>query len=266
MILVDSHCHVSRDWFEPVESLLFQMDRNDVSYAVLIQVRTEYDNDYQFECVRRFPGRFLSVVCVDERNPTAIDDLARLKDQGARGVRFSPLTRSPGNDPIAIWRQAQELELPVSCLGRTTAEFASDEFARIFDEITDIPIVIEHLGALNVPVPDEGPPYDARRRIFALSRFRNAYVKIHGLGEFTPRQVPLADPRPFGTNVPPLQQMAYEAFGPERMMWGSDFPPVSSREGYRNALRITMEQFAGKSAGERARIFGGTALRVFGLP
>jgi predicted TIM-barrel fold metal-dependent hydrolase len=47
------------------------------------------------------------------------------------------------------------------------------------------------------------------------------------------------------------------------MMWGSDHPPVSSREGYRNALRMPMEQLAAKSEAERADIFGGTALRVF---
>ena len=58
-------------------------------------------------------------------------------------------------------------------------------------------------------------------------------------------------------------EMAFEAFGPERMMWGSDYPPVSSREGYRNALRFTQERFAGKSEAAKAMIFGGTALKVF---
>ncbi len=38
MIIVDSHCHISPVWYEPVESLLFQMDRNDVAHAVLIQM------------------------------------------------------------------------------------------------------------------------------------------------------------------------------------------------------------------------------------
>jgi hypothetical protein len=31
------------------------------------------------------------------------------------------------------------------------------------------------------------------------------------------------------------------------MMWGSDYPPVSAREGIGNALLLTMEQFADKS-------------------
>ena len=60
-----------------------------------------------------------------------------------------------------------------------------------------------------------------------------------------------------------LLDRCYEAFGPSRLMWGSDFPPVAGREGYRNALRLTMAQFENRPASERDAIFGGTALAVF---
>jgi L-fuconolactonase len=49
------------------------------------------------------------------------------------------------------------------------------------------------------------------------------------------------------------------------MMWGSDYPPVSGREGYGNALRLTMEQFGDKSGRDREYVFGGTAKAVFAL-
>ena len=39
MLTIDTHCHASPTWFEPVELLLFQMDRNDVDKAVFIQHR-----------------------------------------------------------------------------------------------------------------------------------------------------------------------------------------------------------------------------------
>lgn len=263
MIVVDSHCHVSRDWFEPVESLLFQMDRNDVAYAILIQISSEYDNSYQFECQRRYPGRFANVVRVNPASPTALDDLARLKDMGAAGVRFTVSTRSPGNDPLAIWRRASELGLPVSCLATQPGEYASDEFAALIEQLPELPVVIEHLGAFNTP-DDEKAPFPIRQKVFSLARFPNVYIKIHGLGEFTPRTSPFADPRPFGPNVAALQEMAVAAFGPGRVMWGSDYPPVAGREGYRNALRLSMERFAGRDRGEIAQIYGGTALKVFG--
>ena len=55
-MIADSHCHVSPHWYEPVESLLFQMDRNGVEHAVLIQMQSQFDNSYQQECIQRFPG------------------------------------------------------------------------------------------------------------------------------------------------------------------------------------------------------------------
>ena len=56
-----------------------------------------------------------------------------------------------------------------------------------------------------------------------------------------------------------------DRFGSRRLMWGSDFPPVASREGYANALRLCREAFAAESAEVQNDIFGETAARVFGL-
>jgi L-fuconolactonase len=262
MPIVDSHCHAALSWYEPVEALLFQMERHGVDQAVLIQINGQFNNDYQFECLRHYPGRFASVVIVDTRQPDASDKLARLAEQGASGVRFQANTRSPGDDPLAIWRAAARLGLPVSCGGKADL-FASDQFARLFEAITEVPIVVEHLGSVSDPVEAQ---LEQLERILALSRFPNAYIKIHGLGEFCRRAMPVTEPFPFEQPIPPLLEQVYQAFGPSRMMWGSDYPPVSIREGYRDALRWPMEQLASKSQHDRDQIFGGTALSVFKIP
>ena len=273
MVIVDSHCHVSPYWYEPVESLLFQMDRNGVEKAVLVQYMGQFNNEYQFQCVRRFPGRFASVVLVDASAPDAVDKLERLVEQGAKGVRLRPNTppcdaiakaqSRRADDPLAIWRKAAELKLPVSC-GGTGVDFASEEFARLVQTFPDLPIVIEHLGSINTP-DGETEPYEIRRRVLALSQFPNTYIKIHGLGEFCKRMKHVSEAFPFESPIPAVLEMAYEAFGPERMMWGSDYPPVSGREGYGNALRFTLEQFASKTQEDRDMIFGEMARSVFGL-
>lgn len=261
MPIVDSHCHASPNWYEPVEVLLFQMDRNAVDHAILIQMQGQTNNAYQFECIRRFPGRFASVVIVDPNRPDAPETLARLAEEGASGVRIGPRVRSPGADPYAIWRAAERLGLAVSC-GGTAADFASDQFAEVIQTFAKLPIVIEHLGSVNHPTgnPDEN---EIRRKVFALSRFPNTYIKVPGLGEFSQRAMPVVEPFPFKQPIPPLLAQVYDAFGPRRMMWGSDYPPVSSREGYGSALRNTMEQFAARSQEDRNWIFGETALSVF---
>ncbi len=258
MVTVDAHCHVSPCWYEPVESLLFQMDRNHVEQAVLVQYMGQLYNDYQFECERRFPARFASIVLVAARDPKATEELERLSEQDARGVRLRPDTRSPGDDSMAIWRKAEELGLPVSCGGRNV------EFADLVQTFPRLPIVLEHAGSINSP-DGETAPYEIRREVFSLSRFPNVYVKIHGLGEFCTRTSPVTEPFPFKQPIPPILEMAYQAFGPERMMWGSDYPPVGSREGYGNALRFTMDQPATKSEKGKRLIFGVVATILFGF-
>jgi L-fuconolactonase len=260
MLIVDSHCHVSDCWYEPVEVLLGQMDRNGVAHAVLIQMNGQTNNAYQTACVRRYPGRFAPVVIVDTDRPDAIATLGRLADDGASGVRLGPTTRSPGEDPLAIWRATARLGLAVSC-GGNAAGFSSPDFAALVAAVPETRIVVEHLGALNQPV--DAYQEELRRKVFGLARFSNVSIKIHGLGEFSRRALPVTQPFPFERPVPPLLEEAYAAFGPNRMMWGSDYPPVSGREGYHLALNLTMEQLVGKSEADRAAIFGGTALATF---
>lgn len=264
MPIVDSHTHVAQSWYEPIETLLFEMDRNGVDQAVLIQMRGQSDNKYQAECVRRYPDRFASVGIVDAQRPDAEQALRRLADDGHRGVRFHLPLRSPGDDPLAIWRAAARVGLPVSC-GGSSPLFASPDFAAAVEAVPDLPIVVEHLAGMNHPVDD--PEHEAlRRKVFELSRFPNLSIKIHGLGEFCRRAMPPTDPFPFVRPIPPTLDEAYRAFGAGRMMWGSDFPPVAVREGYRNALRLPMEQLGHLPQAERDQIFGGTAASIFTFP
>ena len=260
MVIVDTHCHASDNWYEPVEVLLGQMDRNGVAKAILIQMNGQYNNAYQAACVQKYPDRFVSVVIVDTERPDAAQALARLAEAGAAGVRFRADTRSPGDDPLAIWRTADRLGLAVS-VGGDAESFSSDQFANTIAALPNLKIVVEHLGALNHPI--DAAPERLRQKVFGLSRYPNCFIKIHGLGEFARRAAPVSEPFPFETPIPPLLEQAYAAFGPGRMMWGSDYPPVSGREGYHHALQYTLDQFANKTEAARAQIFGGTALSVF---
>jgi len=260
-MIVDSHTHASLAWYEPIETLLYEMDGNGVDRAVLIQIMGETDNSYQTTCVRGHPDRFSSVVVVDPRPEDALAALERLAEAGASGVRLTPRTRSPGADPLAIWRAAARLGLPVSC-GGSSADFASDEFARLVEALPETTIVLEHLAGISRPETSAASA-ELRRKAFELARFPNVSIKVPGLGEFCTRALPVRSPFPFEEPIPPYLDLAYDHFGPGRMMWGSDFPPVAGREGYGRALRLPMEQLAGRSAADRELIFGGVAHTVF---
>jgi len=260
-MIVDSHCHVSPYWYEPVESLLFQMDRNGVDRGVLIQYMGQYDNEYQFECVKQHPDRLSSVVLIPAKAGDGPAQLEQLVERGATGVRLQPRWRLPGDDPFALWRKAEALGLAVSC-SSTAQGFAADAFVEIIEAVPNLPIVLEHLGSINEPDGEEAP-YPLRSKIFELARFPNVHIKFHGLGEFSKRAMPMKQPFPFEGCVTPILDMALEAFGPDRLMWGSDFPPVSGREGYANALRFAMQHLESRPQSEREMLFGGNAARLF---
>jgi L-fuconolactonase len=259
--IVDSHTHASTNWFEPVETLLHQMDTYGVEQAVLVQDNVQPDNSYQFECVRRYPGRFANVVMVDPSSETASAELDELAHQGASGVRLAITARSPGDDPLAIWRTAERLGLSVSCYGRY-ANYLAPEFAALVEEVPGVKLAIEHLGSGGY-ASDHATDPNARARFFALARYPNVYVKVPGLGEFAKRILPPVTGFPFERPIPPIIDMAFDSFGPGRMMWGSDYSPVSIREGYSNALRCVQEVLGDRNPTDIALVFGGTALSVF---
>jgi L-fuconolactonase len=259
---MDGHCHATPVWYEPVESLVSMMDRAGVRHAVLVQIGGYFDNEYQESCLRRYPGRFASVVLVDWQRPDAVAQLEALVARGTvSGLRLRPEARSPGGDPLAIWRAAARLGLSLSISGDLQS-FAADEWAVVLAAVPEVPVVMEHLGSVNTP-DGEPPPYPLRRKVIDLARFPNAHIKIHGLGEFASRASPATAPFPFVEPIPPFLEWAYDAFGPQRMMWGSDYGLVSGREGYQRAFQLTLERFAARSEADRRRIFGGTAQAVF---
>ena len=262
-MFVDSHCHVSPSWYEPLETLLFQMDSHDIAQAVLIQMLGQFDNDYQQQCVKRFPDRLASVVGIDVTREDAAEVLRQLADQGASGVRFRPTTRSTGKDDLAIWRTAESCGLAVSCVGNSTT-FSAPEFEAIVQAFPKLKIVLEHLGATSKPDAGEAER-EARRKVFALSKYANVYLKVTGLGEISPRKPKLeAGVSPFEPTE--LLHEALTSFGAERLMWGSDFPVVASREGYGNAFRWSYQAFSEEIKATKELIFGGTAQKVFKLP
>ena len=259
MQIIDTHCHAGRNWFEPIETLLFQMDSNGVDGAVLIQHGGTFDNDYLFECAAAHPGRFKVVVLVDPGDPDPTGTLTRLAERGAAGVRLAPTARVDGRDPLALWKKAGELGMAVSSIG-SAAEFGSDEFKRVLDSCPDTTVVIEHLAGVGIA----SPPYTDYEVALECAERPNAFLKVPGLGEVCPRP-PRLGPQFHFEDVPPLFEMAKEAFGVRRMMWGSDFPPSAGREGYANTLAGVKEHPAFSGVDEKEWVMGRTAARVWGF-
>ena len=259
--VVDSHCHCGDVFYEPIDVLLYHMDSVGVAKAVLVQYFGQYDNAYQTAAQKRYPDRLASLVLVNTDSPTAIQEVDAAIADGARGIRFRPSTRSPGDDPFALWRAAEERGLVASCMG-SLAAFESDDFFAIVEAFPNLRITIEHAGSSNRPNLN-GDIDNTRERLFELGKYDNVYLKFGGLGEFYLRHTVLPGGIPFERPATDYLQRAYAAFGPRRLLWSSDFPPVSAREGYRNALLWPLQEFSHLPAEEQAMIFGGNTNELF---
>lgn len=275
MYIIDTHCHVGLHKYEPVETLLFHMAQMGVDKAVFIQYMGNTDNGYIVECMNAHPGRFAAAMIVPPD-----DDGSQMRvwaEQGISGIRLHAASRAQGSDPLAHWRAADALGLVVSA-PCSPAALCSDEFNEVVQTFPNLQIIIEHLAGANRAMQ---PPYAEFKAALELARYANLTIKLPGFGEccdLTPiLHAALAEdqasldaalenrePAIFD-QIPPLADLALDAFGADRMMWGSDWPPVSSREGHANSLRIPLAWASTLSEAEQTAIFGGTAARIWKL-
>lgn len=92
-----------------------------------------------------------------------------------------------------------------------------------------------------------------------LGRLENVTCKLSGLvTEADHASWITADLRPYADAV-------LAAFGPDRLMFGSDWPVCTLAAPYERVLESALELTAGLSADERGAVFAGTAARVYGL-
>jgi L-fucono-1,5-lactonase len=64
----------------------------------------------------------------------------------------------------------------------------------------------------------------------------------------------------------PYADTAIDAFGPDRLMFGSDWPVCTLAASYAEVIAAARELTARLSAAEREAVFAGTAIRTYGLP
>ncbi|MEX2376127.1 MAG: amidohydrolase family protein [Dehalococcoidia bacterium] len=261
MRLVDAHCHAALNWYEPVELLIAQMDLNDVEFAVLVQTNGMLDLDYQFAAVEKHSDRLVGVSAVRADSDDPASDLQRLKDRGAKGVRFS--ARGTTAADLELWQLSESLGLSISVRG-DAVDFAATEFRDLAKQVTGIPITLEHLAS-NIAKDPKQLPDDVQERILQLASLPNVYVKFSGLGEIVDRMELIGEGSPFVDPAPPRLRAYYDAFGSDRMMWSSNHPLVSAAEGYANSLRYPLEYFSDIPEDDRAALFGDTAVKIYGF-
>ena len=263
MDLVDAQLHTSDDEPEhrPVPELVAMMDAVGVGRAILVQLSAlGTDNDYLLAAADRYPDRFAVVGALDPKAPDQDELLGRWRELprtvGVRVPAAAPAAREAlaGGGFDAQFAAAERLGVPV-CL---FAPNQFDEARRIAARHPDLLLVLDHLGLPTPPGMDPGPePFAALAELLALAELPNVAVKCSGSAALSHVPYPFAD-------LWPHLHSLLEAFGTERVMWGSDATRVASLHTYRDAVNQFTETDE-LNAGEKEELLGGTVRRLFSI-
>jgi L-fuconolactonase len=231
------------------EMLLALMKANGVERTVVVQVsHYRWDNRYVAAALRRYPQQLTGVCRVDPEDPAAPDQLSRLvTEDHFRGLRISPM---PG--PTGDWLRGP-LVLPLlrRCLALRIPVCVQTKAPRL----PDLPPLLEKLPALDVVIDHmaDTPPDDPAllAHLLALARFPRVFVKISHTWWVSRRPYPYPDA---------LDQVKkiYDAFGPRRLMWGTDWPVVERFCGYARALSVVRDEMKFLDDEDRRWILGRT--------
>lgn len=122
--------------------------------------------------------------------------------------------------------------------------------------LPDLPMVIDHLAKPHIK---EHRTDDWLPHFQAAARFPNLYCKLSGM-------VTEADWNHWSVDdLVPYVRAALDAFGPDRLMFGSDWPVCELAADYAEVYGALDQALGSLSESERAAIFGGTAARFYGL-
>ncbi len=268
-MIIDTHTHVvssdktkhpldpgARGWStevsNDVEDLIKEMDAAGVECATLVQPNATYglDNSYQCDSAQIYAPRTVSVGILD---PAAVDAADKLSywtnEYGMTGVRLQSQAEPDDSRCDAIWQRAEELGVPIS-IGGGGQPGKVDAMRNIGRRYPNVLFAPDHFAGWSGSEDKTAMTV----ALEALAKLPNAHLRISStsLG-------PYAD---LSDQEKDLFRRVFEAFTPQRIMWGSNFP--SSRDGgYVGQVKLGQTALPWLSAEDREWIMGKSAHKLW---
>jgi predicted TIM-barrel fold metal-dependent hydrolase len=177
--------------------------------------------------------------------------------RGLSGFRLHPLyyqnpswVDAQAND--ALWDAAAETGAILQFHMRP--EHAAAAVGRMKERHPGVRVVIDHLGKPDVLEPAPYPSYQA---VLRLAQLPDVWVKIGDYQIASRQSFPWHDTWPFVT-------LLKEAFGPDRMLWGTGYAGSARLVPIEQALEYVEEQLP-LTEGERRTILWDAPARLFGF-
>ncbi|MBI4190197.1 MAG: amidohydrolase [Betaproteobacteria bacterium] len=231
------------------DELLREMDAAGVHRAVLVPPFLDGDrNDLVLEAARLHPDRFAAMGRVDLDAPASRELIPTWRQQpGMLGFRYPfhrPLLTSALTEERVdwLWEGAEKAGVPIMI-------HAPHAMVHLFDRVAErypgLRLVMDHL-ALPMRKQDEEAFRDLDK-LLAIAKRPNVAVKTSALPCYT------SDPYPY-RRLHPYIRRVYDAFGPQRMFWGSDMSRLPCT--YRQAITMFTEEMPWLSTDDLDWIMG----------
>lgn len=236
--------------------LLAAMDMAGVAKAAVVHSSTTYgfDNSYVVDACNE-SERLLSVGSVDMAAADAPDTIRAWHTRGLRGLRIFTGGSTKDFDPTELedpraypaWEAAGELGLTV-CI--QTGPVGLPQVRMLAERFPQVPIILDHLARPDIL---EGPPYAATEGLFAMADLPSIYLKL------TPRI--FNDVKKGEASAETFFPRVVEAFGADRMAWGSNYP--NSPGTLAEILATARAGLAALSSDQQDWVFGRTAQKLY---
>jgi L-fuconolactonase len=100
----------------------------------------------------------------------------------------------------------------------------------------------------------------------AMTAWRNDMVRLARLSNVTCKLSGLLTGLPTGVAIEHAQQAAsilFDLFGPERLIWGSDWPVLTLASDYQDWFTLAYDVIAKRHAGAMGAVMGSNAMRIY---
>jgi len=226
--------------------------------SIAVQARQTLEESHWLLTLAEHHTRIKGVVgWVDLRSPRVEEDLAAL----APHPQFAGVRHVVQDEPDVNFMLGEEFLRGIAALEKfgLTYDFlvfpnqlpAAIEVARRFPRQ---PFVLDHIA--KPPIKDGGmSPW--REQIRELAKAPNVLCKISGM--ITEADQAAWKPK----DLHPYLDVVFEAFGEDRLMYGSDWPVCLLAGSYPQVFGVVRDYIAGLPVPAREKILGGNAARFY---
>lgn len=215
--LPSNQSHIQVTSFTPAEAITL-MDEGGVDAAVIHPPGWDPGStDMAFAAVKDYPGRFAIMGSLPLDDPASREKIVDWKKDGMLGLRYTFLT-DPARQWVAdgtldwLWAAAEEADVPISMLATDSLTV----LGAVAERHPGLRLTIDHLGGRGGTTQlKDAEAMTHIPELLALAKHPNVAVKATGAPGYS------SEAYPFPAMHNYLQQI-YDAFGPDRMFWGTD--------------------------------------------